>query len=50
MKDKKAHKVIIVDLTRGHIKGRYYYMVDEVDPFGEWKNLKSIGFVDYFRS
>ena len=44
----------ISDLTRGRIEGRYYYMmsniVDEVEPFGEWKNLKSIGFVDYFRS
>ena len=25
-------------------------IAEEVDPFGEWKNLKSIGFVDYFRS
>nr|WP_293111019.1 ISAs1 family transposase [Okeania sp. SIO2F4] len=42
------------DLTHGRIAGRYYYMVsniaDEVAPFGEWKNLKSIGFVDDFRS
>ena len=42
------------DLTHGRREGRYYYMVsniaEEVDPFGEWKNLKSIGFVDYFRS
>lgn len=34
------------DLTHGRIEGRYYYMVsniaEEVDPFGEWKNLKSI--------
>jgi len=41
------------DLTHGRIEGRYYYMVsnvaEEVDPLGEWKNLKSIGFVDYFR-
>ncbi len=25
-------------------------IAEKVDPFGEWKNLKSIGFVDYFRS
>ena len=25
-------------------------MTDEVDPLGEWSKLKSIGFVDYFRS
>ena len=34
-------------LTHGRREGRYYYMVsniaEEVDPFGEWKNLKSIG-------
>ena len=35
------------DLTHGRREGRYYYMVsnisEEVYPFGEWKNLKSIG-------
>ncbi len=25
-------------------------IAEQVDPFGEWKNLKSIGFVDYLRS
>ncbi len=42
------------ELAHGRTEGRYYYMVSniagEVDAFGEWKNLKSIGFVDYFRS
>ncbi|MGD1700559.1 hypothetical protein [Dapis sp. BLCC M229] len=35
------------ELAHGRQECRYYYMVsniaEQVDPFGEWKNLKSIG-------